>query len=70
MLTPLRHTPLLPGTLQNFAAIGSTLFFSANGGATGTELWKSDGTSNGTVLVKDIQTGILSSGPANLTRSR
>ena len=33
-----------------------TLFFVANDGVHGKELWKSDGTSNGTVLVKDINT--------------
>ena len=37
----------------------NTLFFAANDGSVGTELWKSDGTSNGTVLVKDIRSGSL-----------
>jgi ELWxxDGT repeat protein len=38
------------------AAVGSTLFFVASGGlgVGGHALWKSDGTANGTVLVKDI----------------
>jgi ELWxxDGT repeat protein len=35
-------------------ALGSTLYFRANDGTDGTELWKSDGTSAGTVMVKDI----------------
>jgi len=30
------------------------VFFAANDGITGFELWKSDGTAAGTVLVKDI----------------
>jgi ELWxxDGT repeat protein len=33
-----------------------TLFFVANDGITGYELWKSDGTQDGTVLVKDLNT--------------
>jgi len=33
----------------------------------GTELWKSDGTAAGTVMVKDISTGLVSSEPINLT---
>jgi ELWxxDGT repeat protein len=36
------------------AAVGSTLFFAAGDEPHGVELWKSDGTTAGTVLVKDI----------------
>ena len=41
----------IPRYLTN---VGGTLFFSANDGTNGGELWKSDGTAAGTVLVKDI----------------
>ena len=34
--------------------VNGTLFFTASDGTTGAELWKSDGTAAGTVLVKDI----------------
>ena len=55
----------------NFRAIGSTLYFSASNGTTsglnGTEVWKSDGTTAGTVLVKDINAGTGSSSPTSLT---
>src|SRR6266481_2313111 len=32
-------------------------FFAANDGMSGVELWKSDGTKSGTVLVRDVQPG-------------
>jgi ELWxxDGT repeat protein len=38
--------------------VNGTLFFAANDGVHGVELWKSDGTAAGTVLVKDIDSGI------------
>jgi trimeric autotransporter adhesin len=43
------------------------LFFIANTQAEGVELWKTDGTTAGTVLVKDIDSGFLDSDPSLLT---
>jgi ELWxxDGT repeat protein len=37
--------------------VNGTLFFRANDGTSGNELWKSNGTDAGTVLVKDIRSG-------------
>ncbi len=52
-----------PYYLENVAG---TLFFSANDGSTGSELWKSDGTAAGTVAAKDIRPGSDGSGPSYL----
>ncbi|MBH8563701.1 pre-peptidase C-terminal domain-containing protein [Nostoc sp. CENA67] len=41
----------------NLTAVGNTLYFTTYDSATGLELWKSDGTDAGTVLVKDIWPG-------------
>ncbi|WP_428666255.1 ELWxxDGT repeat protein [Runella sp.] len=38
----------------NFTVVGNNLFFLANDGIHGGELWKTDGTTAGTTLVKDI----------------
>ena len=48
-------------------AVGSLLYFSACTTAEGCELWKSDGTAVGTVLVKDIRAGSASSSPSSIT---
>ena len=43
---------------QYLTAVGDTLFFNANGAYPyGYELWKSDGTEAGTVMVKEISPG-------------
>jgi len=67
---------IYPGSqsgLSSFSAyltnVGGTLFFAADDGVQGVELWKSDGTDAGTVLVKDIFPGgpFSSSLPSYLT---
>jgi ELWxxDGT repeat protein len=52
---------------ENLTAVGNTLFFTADNGVNGEELWKSDGTEAGTILVGDIRPGSSSSDPRNLT---
>src|SRR5207247_222215 len=42
---------------QQLTNVNGTLFFVANDGTHGRELWKSDGTAAGTTLVKDIWSG-------------
>ena len=52
---------------QGFSVSGGTLYFAAYGPIGGPELWKTDGTEAGTVLVKDIVPGPKSSNPNKLT---
>jgi ELWxxDGT repeat protein len=47
--------------------VDGTLYFEANDGAHGQELWKSDGTAAGTLMVKDINPGSSGSEPYDLT---
>lgn len=53
-----------PGSLTN---VNGTLFFRANDGTLGPELWRSDGTPAGTQLVKDLLPGVWGSEPMELT---
>ncbi len=48
-------------------AMNGALYFAATDLTNGTELWKSDGTAAGTVMVNDISPGVLGSNPTSLT---
>ena len=50
----------------DFVHVGSTTFFAAEDATYGRELWKTDGTAQGTSLVKDIRPGSASSDPGEL----
>ncbi len=56
-LIPGINYPNLPSSFQ-VKPVGNTLFFSFYNSVIGDELWKSDGTEAGTVLVKDIAPGV------------
>ena len=63
---------ILPGTLsgiqyQKKVGMANKVFFTANDGVNGVELWVSDGTTLGTTILKDIIPGINGSYPENLT---
>jgi ELWxxDGT repeat protein len=69
MSTPYRVRDIAPGASSSdpryLTAVGNTLFFVANDGSNGTELWKTDGTT--TTRVADINPGAFSSNPKYLT---
>ena len=48
-------------TTYRFASVGNLLLFVEDDGVHGFELWRSNGTSSGTKLVKDIRRGPKSS---------
>ena len=52
---------------EHLTNVVGTLFFTTDDGTTGIELWKSDGTAAGTLLVKDINPGAASANPGSLT---
>ncbi len=60
-------TSSAPPGARALAAIGSILYFDATDCNLGHELWRSDGTSAGTSLVKDIYGGSFGSNPYHLT---
>ena len=49
---------------NQFVALDDTTFFTAAAADTGTELWRSDGSAAGTVLVKDVNPARRDPAPA------
>jgi len=64
-----RDINLLPAgsSPRGSVVIGNVVYFTAYNSLTGAELWRSDGTAAGTVLLKDILPGSGGSDPSSLT---
>jgi ELWxxDGT repeat protein len=54
------------GDFHDLTVVGNTLYFTAFSTGHGTELWKSDGTEAGTIMVKEIAPGQIGSNPSHL----
>ncbi len=67
LVRDINSNPAPISDLGNLTNVNGTLFFTAKDATHGTELWKSDGTVAGTILVKDIRSGSDSSDPGSLT---
>src|SRR5262245_58177845 len=62
MVRDINTKPSTAGSLPgNLITLNGIAYFSADDGANGSELWRSDGTGAGTWLVKDIRPGTASS---------
>lgn len=53
---------------ENWSINGNTMYFNGYDAATGPELWVSDGTSAGTMMVKDIYPGTVGGNPLGFTK--
>jgi ELWxxDGT repeat protein len=67
--TPHLLKDINPGTASSsasqFTDVGGTLFFMADNGVSGQELWRTNGAAAGTVLVRDINPGSASAFPVH-----
>jgi len=66
-LSPQPTAPFAGCSEDGAVAIGTQIFFAADDGKTGLELWTSDGTATGTHLTADIAAGVSGSDPCYLT---
>ncbi len=53
--------------IRDLTDVNGAVFFTADDGTHGRELWKTDGTASGTMLVRDIRPGMAGSEPVSLT---
>ena len=69
-INPTGHS-LQPGLISSgppfLTTDDGTIFFAADDGTNGRELWKTDGTAAGTMLEEDVNPGVADSAPRDLT---
>src|SRR5262245_32757471 len=67
-LAPEKGGVILSSSPKDLVSSSGTLYFTADGTGSGLgrELWKTDGSVLGTVVVKDIHPGLAGSNPGNL----
>jgi ELWxxDGT repeat protein len=71
-ISPVSSNPSLGDSFNggaNFAVLGGMMLFNAEDGIHGNELWRTDGSTGGTVLLRDLNPGALSSDPAHFVSS-
>jgi len=68
LVADLNPKPAVGGPISDLYAVGGQIFFLGTDITHGEELWRSDGTSEGTRLVKDVVAGSESSGVRMLGR--
>ena len=68
LVRDINAVPIATGTAaSNWTELGSATLFLIDDGIHGQELWRTDGTASGTVLVKDINPGTASSNIVGMT---
>src|SRR4029079_14484223 len=67
MVVDANGAPAIGSSPANLTAMGNAVYFTSNDAAHGNELWKTDGTAAGSMLLKDVWLGAQNSDPSGLS---